>query len=117
MIDILNVAVHFLGERSIEFAILAGLITVLMFIHVTWLQLNETSMFWGDYLHKYRLRILICLVIVDATLLPVMWYTIARYTGNDTEPLRQLATWAGRIGPLSLAIAFESLYMYNRKKD
>lgn len=106
----------FTSMDSIVIALILLLVTILLFLHLTWLQLVETATFWGDYLNRYRIRILVCLVIVDATLLPVAWYLVLFSLGIENQALKEFSRIAGRIGPLALAIAFESVFFYNRRK-
>lgn len=107
----------FLGISSTVVALILIFLTIVMFLHLTVLQVIETAAFWGDYLNRYRLRILVCLVIVDATLIPVAWYLVLLYLGLDNDQLREFSRIAGRVGPFALAIAFESIYFYNRRKN
>lgn len=112
-----SIADLFLNIDSMLVALVLMTITIGMFLHLTGLQIVETAKFWGDYLNRYRIRILICLIIVDATLIPVAWYLVQYYFGYENESLREFSRIAGRIGPLALAVAFESIFFYNRRKD
>jgi hypothetical protein len=48
------------------------------------------------------------------TLLPVGVYIVARILGIDNEVLRSIATVAGRIGPLAIAVGLQVFYRRRR---
>lgn len=61
-----------------------------------------------------RYLLLFLWVVFFLTLLPVGLYMLARLLGTDNETLRSIATVAGRLGPLAMAVGARVFYRKRR---
>lgn len=61
-----------------------------------------------------RYLLLFVWLVFFLTLLPVGLYLFARWMGTDNETLRSIATVAGRLGPLAMAIGARVFYRKRR---
>lgn len=107
--------VQLFAEHGLLFSLMVSIITLGVYGHLIFVQSIETVTI-RDFLSKYRAYILTFLVISFLTLIPVTHYLMMRNIGIEDESLRNLATAAGRIGPLAQAIAFEVIFFYRKKK-
>ncbi len=109
-------ALDYLANSGVLISLVISIITLIIYAHLTFVQSKEIVTI-RDFLNRYRLFILLFIVISMLSVIPVTYYLTYRYLGLPDESLRNLASVSGRIGPLAQAIAFEVIYFYRKKGD
>lgn len=95
---------------------ISSVITTMVILAYLIVKQTRETIIKRDYLSKYRYRILSFLVVIMLSLIPVFVYILVRLFGDDNELLRNIATYAGRIGPLFMAVALLSIYDFKPKR-
>lgn len=98
---------------DVWFALISVVATLVLMADVVRMQTTE-ALRPHDERSFDRYLILFLWVLFFLTLLPVGVYLIARIMGIDNEVLRSIATVAGRIGPLAIAVGLQVFYRKRR---
>ena len=98
---------------DVGFALISILATLLLMADVIRIQVVEALRPKDEHTTD-RYLLLSLWVLFFLTLLPVGLYVYMRYLGVENEVLRSIATVAGRIGPLALAVGIQVFYRKRR---
>lgn len=121
MTEFLELMLNYLENDGILIGITFSVGTLaLLSVHIV-IHAYETISLRKDYMSGYRWAILFLYVTVALSLVPVLHYLLMRYTGIESEQLRNLATVAGRYAPFAFAIGLTlsriTIWLANRKTN